>query len=117
MARERQNIKSTVIKTTAGNVDAWVELTSKLAARENIHIENTGVNGDGKTAHKLDILFLETGNAMAGYPHSILFAGESIGGNYATEIRIAVRSDVENGTFTLLEFENVSKTGARGYDD
>lgn len=116
MARELQNIRSTTGKTTAGNVDAWIELSSKLTTRENIHIENTGVNGDGKTDHKLDVRFLEPGNAMSGDPHSVLYAGESIGGNYATEIRIAVRSDVEDGTYSLLEFENVIKAGDRIYD-
>jgi hypothetical protein len=111
-----QDLKVTLETTIAGEINQWREIPSRLTTRENILLVNTGVNGDNATAHSLDVRYFQNNTAVTGNPHFRLFAGDNIPGPLATEVRIAIRSNVLNGTCTLFEFENVQHRGQRNYD-
>lgn len=111
-----EDVKITLGITGAGEINQWREITPRLATRENIFLANTGVNRDSATAHSLDVRFFQNNTAVPGNPHLRLFAGDHFSANFAEEVRIAIRSNVLNGTYTLIESENVQHQGQRQYD-
>jgi hypothetical protein len=111
-----EDVKITLETTGAGEINQWREIVPRLGTRENIFLANTGVNSDGATAHSLDVRFFQNNTAVTGNPHLRLFAGDNFSANFAEEVRIGIRSNVLNGTCTLIESENVQHRGQRNYD-
>lgn len=97
--------------------DQWYEAVSNLSTREHIYIENTGVSHDWTTDHLLRIRFWQDNAAVTGAPQVALLApGDSFEANFARETRIAVSSSVINGSWTLIESENIIRKDDRDYD-
>ena len=86
----------------------WYELESQLEPRENIYIENTGVSHDWSTAHVLKIRIFPAAASKDGQPQIALLApGDSFSAKFAQEIKIAVSSDINDGSWTFIETENI----------
>lgn len=86
----------------------WYELDSQLATRENIYIENTGVSHDWETAHVLKIRIFPEAASKDGQPQiALLNPGDSFSARFAPEIRIAVSSDINDGSWTFIETDNI----------
>jgi hypothetical protein len=95
----------------------WYEAVSQLSTREHIYIENTGVSHDWTTAHVLRIRFWQDNAAVTGEPQVALLApGDSFEANFAAEVRIGLESSVVNGSWTLIESENIIRKDSRNYD-
>jgi len=103
-----EDVKVTLGITVAGEIDDWVEVESILSVRTGIQIINTGVSADNETAHSLDVRFFQGTASVSGDPWFRLFAGDSWYGDFAPEVRIAVRSNILNGTYTLIESEGAA---------
>jgi hypothetical protein len=115
MSGTHVNLQDSKVQRGTSNT-GWVEIESNVPTREHIYIENSGVNHDWTTDNVIYIRFPQQGDSVGGEEIvALLNPGDSFEANMSVDVRIAIRSSVNNGSWTFIESENIVRKGTRNY--